>query len=214
MIQKMDIETKFQVIFWRDIPAQVKVRIGRERSGKQLSDRFQDAIDQAAMYAGKTDSNEYLEEWRTSEWEIYSGSEPSPVDEIALGLETEFTQERLDQIAKRGGFEFLDRSRFQIVYWRDIPAQVKVRQGQSHLSPPLPDRFQDSIDRAMNEAGITDKDGRHAQRRTSEWEDRKGELKNVAETLIAEIDQAYPPERLDLMIAAKGYDDSSKDQAE
>ena len=35
---------EFQVIQWRDIPAQVKVRAGKKRKGQQLSKRFQDPI--------------------------------------------------------------------------------------------------------------------------------------------------------------------------
>lgn len=40
-------------VFWRDIPAQVLVKRGRERGKTILSHRFQAAIDRAAMRAGK-----------------------------------------------------------------------------------------------------------------------------------------------------------------
>ena len=44
---------KLITVFWRDIPSQVMSRKGRETSKILLSERFQDAIDRAAMRAGK-----------------------------------------------------------------------------------------------------------------------------------------------------------------
>ena len=41
------------IISWRDIPAQVVVKRGRETAKVQLSPRFQEAVDRAAMRAGK-----------------------------------------------------------------------------------------------------------------------------------------------------------------
>jgi hypothetical protein len=52
------------IIYWRDIPSQVVVQKGRKREKALLSSRFQEAIDRAAMRAGKGSSNAYLEEWR------------------------------------------------------------------------------------------------------------------------------------------------------
>lgn len=55
---------KLIVVQWRDIPAQVIVKNGRESAKVQLSERFQVAIDRAAMRAGKGSSDAYLEDWR------------------------------------------------------------------------------------------------------------------------------------------------------
>lgn len=52
------------VIWWREIPAQVTAREGRSRAAAELSDRFQEAIDAAAMRAGLIGTDTYLEEWR------------------------------------------------------------------------------------------------------------------------------------------------------
>ena len=51
-------------VYWRDIPAQVLIKRGRDRGKHLLSHRFQAAIDRAAMKAGKGGSDAYLEEWR------------------------------------------------------------------------------------------------------------------------------------------------------
>ena len=45
------------VISWRDVPAQVVVKRGRETAKVQLSDRFQEAVDRAAMRAGRGSSD-------------------------------------------------------------------------------------------------------------------------------------------------------------
>jgi Virulence factor len=55
------------IISWRDIPAQVIVKRGRESAKVQLSARFQEAVDRAAMRAGKGTSAAYLADWKRSE---------------------------------------------------------------------------------------------------------------------------------------------------
>jgi hypothetical protein len=56
--------TTYQIIYWRDIPAQVQVLQERRRISRPLSDRFQVAIDEAAMRDGTFGSDAYLEQWR------------------------------------------------------------------------------------------------------------------------------------------------------
>ena len=52
------------VILWRDIPAQVTSGSGRRATRALLSERFQEAIDAAAMAAGLFGTDGYLAEWR------------------------------------------------------------------------------------------------------------------------------------------------------
>lgn len=54
------------VISWRDVPAQVIARRGRDVAKVQLSARFMEAVDRAAMRAGRGSSDAYLEDWRRS----------------------------------------------------------------------------------------------------------------------------------------------------
>ena len=56
--------TTYQIVYWRDIPAQVKVGTGRKRAARQMSLRFQEAIDRAAMRSGLLILDDYLAEWR------------------------------------------------------------------------------------------------------------------------------------------------------
>jgi Virulence factor len=52
------------VISWRDIPLQVVARNGRESSRVLLPERFQEAVDAAAMSAGLIGSDDYTEQMR------------------------------------------------------------------------------------------------------------------------------------------------------
>ena len=97
--------TKVQIIYWRDIPAQVKVRVGRTRLARPLSDRFPVAIDEAAMRAGKTESDDYLAEWRNGPWQEVEGEPELLLETLVTELENTYPPERLRQLIKQGGVE-------------------------------------------------------------------------------------------------------------
>lgn len=97
--------TSYQIVYWRDIPAQVRVRSGRERTARQLSDRFQEAIDEAAMRDRVTTTDDYLDEWRTTEWQE-SEEAPEPLAErLATQLESAYSQDRLAKLVENKGRE-------------------------------------------------------------------------------------------------------------
>ena len=58
----------YQVLYWKDIPAQVRVlgEGGRARS-RQMPERFQQEIDARAMQEGLLGTDEYLQHWQWSE---------------------------------------------------------------------------------------------------------------------------------------------------
>ncbi|MBI1776207.1 MAG: virulence factor [Proteobacteria bacterium] len=91
------------IVYWRDIPAQVIAKRGREAAKVQLSERFETAIDRAAMRAGLTGTDAYLGEWRRGEAAECGEDLKAEVDKAALGLEAEFTEERLGQLVRAGG---------------------------------------------------------------------------------------------------------------
>ena len=92
------------VISWRDIPAQVTGGKGRHAARAQLSERFQDAIDAAAMRAGLIGSDAYLEEWRREARPCGDDLE-AEVAAAASQLELEYTDERLDRLIRASGEE-------------------------------------------------------------------------------------------------------------
>jgi hypothetical protein len=93
----------YQVVYWRDIPAQVKARAGRERAGCQLTDRFQAAIDQAAMRASLTGTDDYLSQWRTAPAVEREGPLAAVVAAVAAELEAAYPDARLQALAEQGG---------------------------------------------------------------------------------------------------------------
>ena len=95
-------------------------------------------------------------------------------------------------------------SSYQIVYWREIPAQVKVKAGRERASQPLSERFQEAIDAAAMRAGLVGTDDYLAEWRTVDGGERTGAPAEVAPALAAELEAAYPDERLRRLIAAQG----------
>lgn len=94
---------KLITVFWRDIPAQVTAKAGRKTAKIQLPDRFQEAIDMAAMRAGKGSTDEYLEDWRREQRECDNDLQ-SVVDNEAARINETFTTELLQQVVKNKGY--------------------------------------------------------------------------------------------------------------
>ena len=91
-------------ILWRDIPSQVLIKRGRDRGKYMLTARFQEAIDRAAMRAGKGGSDAYLEEWRRDS-ESCQGDMQQLVDARAAELEAAYDDERLIAMIRNKGVE-------------------------------------------------------------------------------------------------------------
>ncbi|HSB88616.1 MAG TPA: virulence factor [Anaerolineales bacterium] len=97
--------TRVQIVYWRDIPAQVKARQGSQRAARPLSGRFQQAIDEAAMRAGLSGTDDYLGQWRSTEGEERPGDPETLAQAAAEELEAAYPQSRLAALAARGGAE-------------------------------------------------------------------------------------------------------------
>ncbi len=91
------------VLYWRDIPAQVVVRAGRRQAKRQLGDRFQQAIDRAAMLGGVTGTDAYLAEWRRGTPEPCGDELDAEADAAVAAIEAAYPPERLRQLARAGG---------------------------------------------------------------------------------------------------------------
>jgi hypothetical protein len=95
----------YQIVYWRDIPAQLRVKSGSKRTNRQLSLRFQEAIDAAAMRAGATNTDDYLADWHASDWQHSEGDPDQFTEQVAAQLEAEYTPERLRNLIANQGFE-------------------------------------------------------------------------------------------------------------
>ena len=92
------------IVYWRDIPAQVIVDKGRRGAKVQLPERFEQAIDRAAMKSGADQTDDYLAEWRkvpaTSE---FGGSDMDVAQAEAARLDAEYDQNRLKALIDNDG---------------------------------------------------------------------------------------------------------------
>jgi hypothetical protein len=93
------------VVFWRDIPAQVIVKKGRLSAKRELSLRFTEAIDMAAMRSGAAATDDYLAEWRRAAPTPVGDDLEAEADKAVGDLEAAYDRERLVALAKAGGKE-------------------------------------------------------------------------------------------------------------
>lgn len=97
------------VIFWRDIPAQVNAGTGADKHQVILPRRFQRAIDDAAMVAGKKTASEYVGQWRRVAVAIPAGADAAELQAAAEAeaqrLDAAFPRDRLQQFVANGGHD-------------------------------------------------------------------------------------------------------------
>ncbi len=93
------------IVYWRDIPAQVIVKAGRKNAKIQLTERFEKAIDRAAMRAKLHGSDAYLEEWRRGTPEACGDDLEAEAAAAATHIETVYDDARLAELVAAGGLE-------------------------------------------------------------------------------------------------------------
>jgi len=86
----------YQICYWKDIPAQIKVTDGDEELQVELSQRFQEYIDRVAMETGLLDSDEYLEHWHWGEPQEQPGSIAEVAEAVKKKLEENFPGSKSD----------------------------------------------------------------------------------------------------------------------
>ncbi len=91
-------------IYWRDIPASVQCRNGRDRHSVPLHDRFQQAVDRAAMRAGAIGTDAYLDEWRREARDCGDDLAAEAAAEAAR-LEAAYPAERLARLVEAAGVD-------------------------------------------------------------------------------------------------------------
>ena len=72
--------TTYQVLYWHNIPAQVRVFGGRRPLSRQMPDWFQQEIDRVAMRDGLTGTDAYLDAWHWSEKREWDGEGEEAVE--------------------------------------------------------------------------------------------------------------------------------------
>ena len=91
------------VTYWRDIPSQVVAKAGRKTEKRMLPERFQEAIDMAAMRGGAAETDAYLEEWRRAAPVECSDDLISEVEKVCARLESEYGKDDLVSLVNNHG---------------------------------------------------------------------------------------------------------------
>ena len=77
---------------------------------------------------------------------------------------------------------------YKILYWQEIPTQIKVEDELDDVTVMLADRFMQQVDILAAKRGLHDADAYLAQWKWSEEEERAGSAAEVAEVLKAELE--------------------------
>ena len=80
---------QYQVLYWRDIPAQIKLFAGRRPRSHALPARFQLAIDRIAMQEGLVGTDAYLDQWHWSAKQERAGTPEDVLQTILRETEEE-----------------------------------------------------------------------------------------------------------------------------
>ena len=91
------------VVYWRDIPAQVIVRRGRQAARRELPLRFTEAIDMCAMRVGARDSDAYLAEWRKGDPSPVSDDLEAEAEKAAADIQSVYNHEALVGLVRNDG---------------------------------------------------------------------------------------------------------------
>ena len=92
-------------VYWRDIPAQVIVGKGRRATKLQLPERFEQAIDRAAMKSGAAESDAYLAEWRKATPYSVEGDDQDVAKAQAQALDAAYDQKKIKSLIANDGWE-------------------------------------------------------------------------------------------------------------
>jgi hypothetical protein len=77
---------------------------------------------------------------------------------------------------------------YKILFWQEVPSQIRVEDDDDEISLPLGRRFQDRIDALATQRGLSDADNYLAQWMWGEEEERDGSAHEVAEAVKAELE--------------------------
>lgn len=77
----------YQILYWQDIPSQVKAWDDFDEVKLELTPRFIAQIDRAAQAQGLTETDAYLEQWRWSETAVREGAPAEVAEAVKKELE-------------------------------------------------------------------------------------------------------------------------------
>jgi hypothetical protein len=102
-----------------------------------------------------------------------------------------------------------DRTEYQVTSWRDLPSLVVVRAGERVTKSPMAPRFQEAIDEAAMRIGDTGSDDYLAGWTRGDWTEADGDTVEVADRVVADLEQQWPPARLTTYLDSLGTETRS-----
>ena len=80
--------------------------VGKGRRGQKriLPERFEQAIDRAAMKTGEVDTDAYLAEWRKADPVTIEGDDAAVADAEAARIDAEYDRDRLKALIANDGW--------------------------------------------------------------------------------------------------------------
>jgi len=79
---------------------------------------------------------------------------------------------------------------YRILYWQEVPSQIKAEDEQEEVNLPLADRFQERIDQLAAQRGMQGTDDYLAGWNWGDEQERDGSARDVAQQLQAELESA------------------------
>jgi len=77
---------------------------------------------------------------------------------------------------------------YKVLYWQEVPSQVKAEDDQDEVNLPMPPRFMERVDRLAMQRGLQGSDDFLEQWHWRDEEDRDGSAREVAEAVVAELE--------------------------
>ncbi len=93
--------TEYNVLYWQDIPSVIEAKDAAATHKVQLSQRFQELIDVAAMRQGLAGTDAYLEQWRRGEPVARDGSAEQVANAVKEELEARYDALKAAALGKR-----------------------------------------------------------------------------------------------------------------
>lgn len=131
------------------------------------------------------------------------------IEGMALGPDQGEMRER--RTAGRRGRRRGGTPQLTTISWRDIPAQLTARAGDEQHKVLMHARFQHAIDRAAAVAGLTTTHDYVQQWRTRTDPLGDGDVAAQLDQRCAELEAAYPRQRLEALVANGGLEPDSGD---
>ena len=79
--------TTYKILYWQEVPAQIKAEDERDEITLSLSPRFMERIDQLAAKRGLQAADDYLAQWQWSDEQQRSGTAQDVAESVRAELE-------------------------------------------------------------------------------------------------------------------------------